>query len=132
MRINFDELDFTDELHTWKGHPFTGIACEYNDQGKLISEVPFVEGFKEGVEREWYPSGQLRREKHLRGAGLHGVLREWFETGQLQIEAYYEYAILVKKKEWDENGKLILKKHISENDALYEVLKKRKKRKPHY
>lgn len=132
MRINFDELDVTDGLlYTWNGHPFTGVACEYDNEGKLISETPFVDGIQHGIEREWYPSGQLKTEKHLIAGGLHGVSKEWFETGRLKIEAYYEYAILVKKKEWNENGTLILEKHIGEKDTLYEILKKQRMRKPH-
>lgn len=132
IRINFDELDFTDDLiNTWNGHPFTGIAFEYNDQGKLISEVPFVDGIEHGIVRDWYPSGQLKKETHLMWGGLHGVAREWYENGRLKSEAYGEYAILVKRKEWDENGNLIFEKHITENDSLYEILMKRRKKRPY-
>lgn len=131
IRINFDELDFTDDLiNTWNGKPFTGIAFEYNGQGKLISEVSFVDGIEHGIARDWYPSGQLKKETYLMWGGLHGVSREWFENGRLKSEAYGEYAILIKRKIWDEDGNLILDKHISENDPLYKILQSRRQRNP--
>ena len=130
INVNLDELDITDDLiHIWDGHPFTGTAYEYNDQGKLIAEISFVDGIEHGITREWYPSGQLKEETHLRWSGLHGVSRKWYENGHLKSEAHGEYGILVKNKEWDKDGNLIIEKKIDEQDPLYELLIKRRKKK---
>lgn len=86
-RVDFEELDFgEDQLVVWKDQPFTGVAVELFPDGKPCSEVPFLNGLRHGVLRAWYPSGQLKEEKHLWYGGLHGYARVWNEQGGLIMD----------------------------------------------
>lgn len=76
LYINFKELekkDFYSEKHEinpekcwfsgvvavyhYNGIPFTGIAFELNRQGKIISEITYIDGSVDGFFRYWYPQG---------------------------------------------------------------------------
>jgi antitoxin component YwqK of YwqJK toxin-antitoxin module len=41
------------------------------------------------IKKEYYPTGQLRREMVLENGQLHGAYKSYFENGQLKIEAAY-------------------------------------------
>lgn len=129
LRVDFDDLELTDELiHYWQGKPFTGIAYEYGAEGKLLSEMSFVDGKEQGVAHEWYPSGQLKEEKEYREGSLHGQSQEWYKNGLLKSLSHYEYGILVDRKEWDKQGNLVKEVTIGEDNNLYSILKMRRQR----
>ena len=122
-RVDFEELDLgDDQLTTWKGQPFTGLAVEFFPDGKPCSEVPHLEGVRHGLLRAWYPSGQLREEKNLWQGGLHGCARLWDEQGRLISERVGELGIGIAEKLWDGQGRLIMDWHIGPKDSLYEIL----------
>ena len=122
-RVDFDELDLGDEqLITWKGQPFTGVAIEFFPDGTLCSEVPHLDGVRHGLVRAWHRSGQLMEEKSLRHGGLHGYAREWDAQGRLISERIGEFGIETSERRWDEQGRLIKEWHISPNDSLYSTL----------
>lgn len=122
-RVPFDELDITDNLIVlWKDKPFTGIGYDLNADGKLWSEMTYVNGLQEGFSKEWSTSGTLIVEEQWKRGNLHGFVHEWFENSKLKSKAVREFGILVSKKEWDSEGHLTLTFQITEKDLEYDVL----------
>jgi antitoxin component YwqK of YwqJK toxin-antitoxin module len=122
-RVKMTEIDFNDDhSYSYHGRPFTGVAFEQTSEGKLISEIAFVEGVKEGQTREWYTTGAQRFEKNYRYNALHGEGREWLETGRLKKRTLHELGVLLEKDEWDEEGNLIFMYRLTESDSNYKIL----------
>jgi antitoxin component YwqK of YwqJK toxin-antitoxin module len=104
------------------GHPFTGVVRELGPAGVVVAEDSMIDGLYEGLSRSWYRSGPLRREVHFLHDGLHGPYREWHANGQLKNEGEYEHGICTWMKSWDESGKLIADRYLSEGDHQYKSL----------
>lgn len=122
-RVDFEDLDLGDnQLITWKGQPFTGIAVEFFPDGTLCSEAPHLDGIEHGLKRAWYPSGQLRKEASLWYGNLHGHLRKWDEQGRLISEMIGEVGVGTAERQWDEQGRLLRDWHIDPMDDMYEIL----------
>ncbi|RUT05127.1 hypothetical protein DSM106972_039480 [Dulcicalothrix desertica PCC 7102] len=74
--------------------------------------------------REWYTNGQLHYEYYYESGALDGLCKEWYESGQLKIECLYKHGIIVSKKEWAEDGKLIEEYQLNEGDKNFQLLNK--------
>ena len=132
LRINSDDLEeeYTDggsRLLVFNGEPFTGIAYEMSPQGSLWSEQSYEEGVLSGPSMDWYPSGQLRAQTDYKWNRVHGRNREWFENGQLKSDAVAELGIVVRKQEWDEQGKLTNDYHIESDTWSSNLLEAERK-----
>jgi len=129
MRVNYDDLDYSDDqlVCQYQGKPFTGVAYETDAQGRLISEVPHQNGFRHGVVREWFPSGQLQSEVAYQRGGAHGVSKSWYENGRMESETVYELGIQTRKREWDREGKLTSESELKENDPMFSILQLRRR-----
>lgn len=92
--------------------------------GQLLAENSYVDGILQGISREWYKSGQLHYEYYYESGALDGLCKEWYESGQLKIECLYKYGIIVSKKEWAEDGKLIEEYQLNESDKNFNLLNK--------
>ncbi len=125
MRVSIDELDYSDyHVYTYEGQDFTGIAYDNFTSGQLLAENSYVDGVLQGISREWYKSGQLHYEYYYQSGALDGLCKEWYESGQLKVECLYKYGIIISKKEWSEDGKLIEEYQLNETDANFKLLNK--------
>src|SRR5258708_32491247 len=103
-KVDISEVDFNDDYSfTRGGVPFTGTACEYDKQGKLVAEMAFRDGMKNGISTQYFPSGGLRFEKSYCDNTLQGEGREWFENGKLKQRTLHEFGFLVENDEWDDD-----------------------------
>lgn len=96
-RVKVDELEFEMCWMLYEGVQFTGIAYDLWPDGRLRSEVPYVEGYATGIQREWYPSGQLKSEGIFNNGVADGFYREWTEDGRLALESVYHEGALVSR-----------------------------------
>jgi hypothetical protein len=88
--IQADEVNWDDDqrrLH--QGELFTGQAVTYNWLDELRSLATYVDGFREGVQREWY-GGQLKSDLTIHKGRLTGATREWDEDGNLVREQSHD------------------------------------------
>ncbi len=123
IRLQQNELEFTnDHLAFWKGKPFTGVIYDLHKNGKTWSEMSYVNGYQEGLTREWSESGNLLTTENWRSGYLHGIKQEWFIHGSQKRKAIYEFGILVNNKEWDDSGSLVQNFKISQKDLSYSLL----------
>ncbi len=60
------------------------IGIEYYQDGKLVGRNLYKGGdTKHGIQREWYPNGQLKSVQPYKDGQMNGVFQMWDEKGQL-------------------------------------------------
>jgi antitoxin component YwqK of YwqJK toxin-antitoxin module len=118
MRVLHDDLEYepTDGLYYYDNTPFTGMVYAIYPDGSMEYEGEYREGVSWGVTKEWYPEGQLAYESTCRNGGLHGIERRWHNNGVLASESTGEYGILVRKQQWNEQGKLTEEYQLREDN----------------
>lgn len=123
LTINHDEIDFLPgPVCYWHGKPFTGIGCDFNSDGRVLSEIEYVDGIQSGLEKTYFPSGQLQSETTYQHGVAHGCSREWFENGRLKSETYYEYSVPVYAKVWNEAGQLVSDYTLGKDEPAFSLL----------
>jgi antitoxin component YwqK of YwqJK toxin-antitoxin module len=129
-RVNIREIDFNDDYsYSYRGVLFTGIACEYDDDGKLVSELKMENGIQEGLSSEFFPAGPKRSERCYHNNTLHGESREWFENGNLKERTFHEFGVLIERETWDSDGNAVSGFRLTENDQAYQTLERLRKAK---
>ena len=107
---------FRDEPTKFKedGELVTGTVVRKNDKGDVVEETEYKDGFPNGVHREWYDNGQMKREmtEFYTGQGrarTQGTSRNWCENGQLKDETTSDENGVAtgKVQSWTCSGKLL-------------------------
>ena len=75
------------DIYHYNGEPFTGILYENFPNGNLKYEIECKNGYPEGVQRHYYPNGQLWEEGFLKYNQDYGPFRQWDEGGNLIKES---------------------------------------------
>ena len=123
QRVNVDNIDFgNDYVYRFEGEPFTGIGFELDEAGRLIGEMEFREDMTAGYSREWNSDGTLIAENSLMNNTKHGPQREWSEAGLLVTEEEFQYGFCVRRRRWDDNGKLTVDYEIDPRSPQHELL----------
>jgi antitoxin component YwqK of YwqJK toxin-antitoxin module len=110
---NVRELEMLqDDVGAWfyqfEGKPYTGYAYAlFPHTNKLSFEYNLVEGYQEGIQRQWYQNGQLKTQHVMRGNIYHGLAKSWYESGVPRYEAEYDMGKEIWSKSYNENGELI-------------------------
>ncbi|WP_299589485.1 hypothetical protein [uncultured Microbulbifer sp.] len=126
-RISEDQIDFSDEMVClYKGKPFTGVVFD-EDAGQVIGETQYKDGMLDGITRTWFRNRQLRSESCFVENRRHGPDKEWYESGVMKSDTMYEHGIIVKKVDWDLDGKIIKSYELMEDDPGFELLELRRK-----
>ena len=63
-----------------------GIEKEYYPSGELRSLTSYVDGILNGLYRQWYPNGNPKIETTYLNGKLNGLYRTWYENGKLWFE----------------------------------------------
>jgi antitoxin component YwqK of YwqJK toxin-antitoxin module len=111
-RINIKQLDFfQDDVGEWyytlDNVPFTGCAYQDYQNGTRAAENNFVNGYQEGLQRQWFPNGQLKSEEKFLNNVQHGGCLEWYENGILRYECECNMGETIWSKSYNEKGELI-------------------------
>ena len=64
----------------------SGIKKEYNENGELEYEIPFVNGLKHGIVKLYYSNGKLREELPYFNGKIVGLSKYYNEDGELISE----------------------------------------------
>lgn len=73
----------------YKGSPLTGNIQEFID-GILVGESEYTDGHAGGVQRLYYPSGQIESEYTIRFNRLEGVMTLWDEEGNITSKSHWK------------------------------------------
>jgi antitoxin component YwqK of YwqJK toxin-antitoxin module len=103
--VDYDEIDYSEELFALhNGKRYTGRAIERDETGSPVIESEFRGGIQHGIEREYYPNGNIKSEKTYDVGKPEGIGRTWHENGKLRTEAIYKHGHPVSVSEWSEDG----------------------------
>ncbi len=122
-RVPFYEID-EEHVAEFEGVPFTGIAFEESEDGRLMEEVQFKDGLQDGLAREWYLNGQLCRQGGFYQGVQHGAHDEWYETGARKRHAEFELGVLLAETTWSESGTVAQEFVIDPASPNYRILEK--------
>ncbi len=115
ININNPELVSLDDytpFYEYKGELLTGIVYEAYENGQVITEQSFREGYLEGVSKEWDSEGNLLLEEHYQKGKLHGTHKLW-KGERLLAVILFEEGEAVEYEKWNDKGDLIQKKYPS-------------------
>ena len=110
--LSFHSVD-TPMLKECENHADKISGCverEYhsNGNGKIYWETPFKNGGREGIEKWYYESGELKTEIPYKNDKREGIAKEYDSNGNLAIEIPYKNNKAEGIEKWyDENGKLM-------------------------
>ncbi len=105
-------------VYSFEGSVYTGIVEEYDDAGRLISEIKLVDGKKEGLSKFYWPDGKLKCEANYQNGIYHGSVVRYFENGNLFSSFNYDQG--------QESGKQQMWKSDGRIKVNYEVINGRK------
>lgn len=112
LRVDVDDDDFEfdeDQSARYKGELLTGVLFERFPNGQLANETGYENGKPHGMSRFWYDDGSLESETEIVHNKAVGVSRGWYRNGQLKDERYFENGRIYETREWDEDGKFIVR-----------------------
>ena len=61
--------------------PYSGWTEERYENGTLKNRIPYWEGKKQGIAKEWHASGQLKSERPYHLGRKHGLHKGWYTNG---------------------------------------------------
>ena len=132
QRVPIDQIEKDEDYlvyKIWEFARFTGVAFETSSTGTVIYEVEYLNGIQEGMERTWYPSGQLREEREYRRNMAHGWTKDYDEAGTLISERLFEFGIQVEARYWTPTGESLGISKIDSDDPEYSMLETLRKAK---
>lgn len=85
-----------------------GIERKYFPEGVLAEERFYTKGRKSGIHKAWWKKDHLKFVYHFNDNGLyHGNLKEWFNSGQLRKDFNYKNGKETgAQKFWSSSGKI--------------------------
>lgn len=97
LRISEDQLDLMPKPSPWgagrwsyNGNPFTGIAYEYWPNSQILHiESEYVDGYEQGLQREYHSNGQLRLEYFKKDDFVYNYMKKWDLLGVLVYHVEY-------------------------------------------
>ena len=110
--LSFHSVD-TPMLKECENHADTISGCVVRDyhsngNGKIYWETPFKNGGREGIEKWYYESGELKTEIPYKNDKREGIAKEYYENGGLQAEIPFKnHNIDGDMKLYTEDGKLL-------------------------
>ena len=84
-----------------------GIYKDYYENGNLKSVRSYDNGALNGIAREYYDVGTLQHAINYKNDQIDGLYNTYYPTGALWIQETYDHGVLVGRKEYDEEGKVI-------------------------
>lgn len=76
-------------LYNFNGIPFTGVIIFRHPSGIIFQEISHVDGYENGLIREYDTYGNLRLEFHVKLNIQYGVRTEWDENGKVLYSSNY-------------------------------------------
>ena len=90
-----------------RGGVFMGLERFYDAKGKLQRERTVNErGNTEGVDKEFWPNGQLRSESNQINGKARGAARAFYESGKIERASFTLDGQVLSTLSWDKDGRL--------------------------
>jgi antitoxin component YwqK of YwqJK toxin-antitoxin module len=145
--LNLDpNLKKTDNGWFYKGQPFSGNMLEKEKDGRLVYQLPIIDGKENGIAKGWYNTGEKLLKRIFENGKIAGDFKQWWPNGRLRYLFHYknnqfdgkqlvffpdgkireESHYLLGEKEgkqrvWDEKG-LLISNYAIKNKRIYGVI----------
>lgn len=90
-------------------NPDKALTQLYDMQNHLLKLNNFsslIRSLQDGLQKEWYETGELKSEQEMKDGKRNGASRGWFRNGQMKYDIYYKNHLQQgSDKEWYETGK---------------------------
>jgi len=83
-----------------------GVERQFFPNGRIKSEVTYVNGQLTGISRAWHENGVLESEMPIVDGSVEGLVKQWNEDGEL-LGSYAICNGTGVQKTWYQNGKLM-------------------------
>lgn len=127
--VDFEDLWFSstsdeilDNPEDEGGTPFIGLTYELYDNGQLQYYSFYKDGFKHGLLREFYNTGERKSEEIMHYGQTKGKRTQWYENGQLKSVSEHELGVELSYQEWDIKHNLIKSSELQETSEIYDYL----------
>jgi antitoxin component YwqK of YwqJK toxin-antitoxin module len=133
IKVNIKDLDFmewapdSEPRLSYLGKPYNGIAYNMRLDDTLEYEHEYIEGYREGIQKEFYPNGKISSIYHRKWSRFHGEETEWYLNGNIKLKADWQLGHKLYSEEWNEEGLLISVYDIKEHPEKSEILENDKK-----
>ncbi len=92
----------------YRGNLKHGVAKHFYPNGKVSMEIPYVNNQKQGTSYYYYTNGNVFRTTPYVNGKIQGIRKKYYENGKLMAEIPYRNGQPISGlKEWTEDGKLL-------------------------
>ena len=81
-----------------------GVQIEYYSSGEKRAEVSYKNGVKHGPRYSWHKSGEKKGEQHYKHGEKDGVETNWHISGQIETRELWNKGRLVNFSSWKPDG----------------------------
>lgn len=130
-KMNYYDIFVKDDIHTGEHIfyidqnntvPFNGIIVDYNN-GVLVWEFEVQDGFRTGIERIYYATGELQELNETDHNTTNGIAKEFYKNGRLRSQSIVARNVHILIITYDESGDIVETWEISEEDPSYNVVR---------
>ena len=108
---------------TYNNGKIDGVLKEYFKNGKIHSEIPYINNQKQGVAKVYNEKGQLTKEVSFQNNKFHGVAKSYSQTGEILTELIFNEGIIENGFSYKNQEKIPLtEKEMAKIRMLKDVL----------
>ncbi|WP_164887365.1 toxin-antitoxin system YwqK family antitoxin [Hahella sp. KA22] len=124
-QIDESLLEFNDDdLLVFEGKPYTGETFLNYAGGNIKRAMSYDNGLPSGCCKEWYESGQLKREwLAVRSQGASEE-KQYYENGVTLSIRLTEHNIETSYEKYNESGELVEQRKLEANSPMAKVLER--------
>lgn len=81
-----------------------GVQIEYYSSGEKSADVSYKNGVEHGPRYSWHQSGEKKGEQHYKHGEKDGVETNWYISGQIESQMLWSEGKLVNLSSWKPDG----------------------------
>ena len=98
--FNYDTLlRKVDNIWYYDGKVFSGYRIEAEKDGKIVYQLPILEGVEEGTAKGWYNTGEKLMERRFINGKRQGQFIQWWPNGNCRYAFYFKDDVYHGKQE---------------------------------
>jgi len=83
-----------DIIYYYQGQPLTGKIQEVVN-GVLVGESEFTDGHRGGIQRDYYPNGQIKQEFTIHFNKMEGTFTRWDQNGTIASQTNWQAGLQI-------------------------------------
>lgn len=91
ISVHGGEPDFGEEVE--KSWIFHGLGSVWNEEGKLIAQIPYEEGMLHGEMIRYFPHGSVKETLPIERGKLSGTVKKFYPNGALKSSNEYHLGV---------------------------------------